>query len=187
MRNVTEGKVQRNYHVILGQDRHQYSVPYTLIGKRLKIIYTTDTVEIYDGLTRVAIHQRSYKKNDYTTKVDHMPEKHRHVSVQRGWNGEYFERQASEVGPAALHVIQRILASRMFYEQAYNSCLGILRLRNRYGKERLESACQRIQDAPTVNYGMVANVLKNHLDTTSIDPLQDPPSHEQIRGPQTYQ
>lgn len=46
IRNVTESKVQRNYHVILGEDRHQYSVPYTLIGKRLKIIYTTDTVEI---------------------------------------------------------------------------------------------------------------------------------------------
>ena len=38
IKHVTESKVQRNYHVIVGQDRHQYSVPYTLIGKRLKII-----------------------------------------------------------------------------------------------------------------------------------------------------
>lgn len=38
IKHTTEGKVQRNYHVIVGEDRHQYSVPYTLIGKRLKII-----------------------------------------------------------------------------------------------------------------------------------------------------
>jgi len=33
IRNVTEGTVQRNYHLIVGQDRHQYSVPYIFIGK----------------------------------------------------------------------------------------------------------------------------------------------------------
>jgi transposase len=187
IKKVTEGKVQRNYHVILGEDRHQYSVPYTLIGKRLKIIYTTDTVEIYDGLSRVAVHKRSYKKNDYTTLAEHMPEKHRHYANQKGWNGEYFESQASAVGKATLKVIQRILQSRNFYEQTYNSCLGILRLGNQYGKPRLEAACTRIKDAPMVNYGMVANILKRHLDQTSSDPVKLTPPHEQIRGPHTYQ
>jgi transposase len=28
IKHVTHGKVQKNYHVILGQDKHQYSVPY---------------------------------------------------------------------------------------------------------------------------------------------------------------
>ncbi|PZR20472.1 MAG: IS21 family transposase [Citrobacter freundii] len=187
MRNVTQGKVQRNYHVILGQDRHQYSVPYTLIGKRLKIIYTTDTVEIYDGLNRIAFHKRNYKKNEYTTLSEHMPEKHRHVTQQRGWNDEYFETQASTIGGATLKVIQRILGARIFHQQAYNSCLGIIRLGERYGRQRLEKACERIQDAPTVNYGMVANILKRHLDKTTCDPVRTTPAHEQIRGPQRYQ
>ncbi|WP_207515241.1 IS21 family transposase [Longitalea luteola] len=44
MKYPTESKVQRNYHVILGEDRHFYSVPYTLIGKKLHIVYDTDTV-----------------------------------------------------------------------------------------------------------------------------------------------
>ena len=95
--------------------------------------------------------------------------------------------QASIIGQATLKVIQRILQGRIFHEQAYNSCLGIIRLGDRYGKQRVEAACLRIQDAPTVNYGMVANILKRHLDTTSHDPIQITPSHEQIRGPQTYQ
>ena len=56
------GRSKRNYHVIVGEDNHQYSVPYRLIGKRLKITYTSDTVEIYDHLDRVAVHKRSFKK-----------------------------------------------------------------------------------------------------------------------------
>jgi transposase len=73
IKNITESKVPKNYHVILGEDRHHYSVPYSLIGKRLKIIYTADTVEIYDNLTRVAIHKRSYVRNGHTTNIEHLP------------------------------------------------------------------------------------------------------------------
>jgi transposase len=187
LKHVTEGKVQRNYHVILGEDRHQYSVPFTLIGKRLRIIYTTETLEIYDGLSRIAVHKRSYQKNGYTTTAEHMPEKHRHQARQRGWNAADFEQQASRIGQSTLKVIQRILQSRYFYEQTYNSCLGILRLGNQYGYQRLEAACSRIKEAPLVNYGMVANILKRNLDKSSCDPELFTPPHEQIRGPQTYQ
>ncbi len=186
IKNVTQSKVQRNYHVILGEDRHQYSVPYTLIGKRLKIIYTTDTVEIYDNLQRVALHKRSYKKNGYTTTAEHMPPNHRHVTEQRGWDDEYFLREASYRGQAVQEVIKKILVSKAFYEQTYNSCLGILRLGKQYGSQRLEAACQRALAAPKVNYGMIANILKRNLDQ-AVHPTPATPPHEQIRGPQTYQ
>lgn len=187
IRKVAQSKVQRNYHVIVGEDRHQYSVPYTLIGRRLKIIYTTDTVEIYDNLQRVALHKRSYKKNSYTTLAEHMPPNHRHVTEQRGWDDEYFLREASYRGQAVQDVIKKILESKVFYQQAYNSCLGILRLSKQYGSQRLEAACKRALTAPVVNYGMIANILKRHLDQSHLDLQQTTPSHEQIRGPQTYQ
>jgi Mu transposase, C-terminal domain len=183
IKHTTESKVQRNYHIILGEDRHQYSVPYRLIGKRLKIIYTVDTVEVYDGFSRVALHKRSHKKYGYTTLAEHMPEKHQHTTRQRGWDGPYFEGQVALIGKATLHVVRRILESKMFYEQSFNSCLGILRLGNQYGKQRLEAACKRIQNAPTANYGMVANILKRNLDQLSDDQVHLTPGHEQIRGP----
>ena len=44
VKKSTTAKVQRNYHVILGEDKHQYSVPYQYIGKRTQIIYTKNTV-----------------------------------------------------------------------------------------------------------------------------------------------
>jgi transposase len=187
VKNITHGKVQRNYHIILGEDRHQYSVPYTLIGKKLRVIYTTDTVEVYDQLHRVVVHKRSYKKNRYTTLAEHMPPNHRHMAEQRGWDDEYFLREASYRGQAVHEVIKRILTSKAFYEQTYNSCLGILRLGKQYGNQRLEAACQRALPAPTVNYGLIADILKKHLDKTSPVQERATPSHGQIRGPQTYQ
>ena len=187
IKNITHSKVQRNYHVILGEDRHQYSVPYTLIGKHLKVIYTTDTVEVYDHLQRVAVHQRSYRKNGYTTLAEHMPANHRHITEQRGWDEGYFLREASYRGQSVQQVIKKILTSKVFYEQTYNSCLGILRSGKQYGNQRLEAACQRALTAPTVNYGMVANILKRNLDKTSPSPERTTPTHGQIRGPQTYQ
>ena len=187
---VTESKVQRNYHVIVGQDRHQYSVPYTLIGKRLKIIYTADIVEVYDSLKRVALHKRSYKKNGYTTLADHMPANHQHIIHQRGWDDDYFMEQANTVGNFTTQVIGKILQSKIFHEQAYTSCLGILRLGKQYGKERLEASCQRALTGPTVNYGMIANILKKNLDkvsTANQDTAIPIPQHHQVRGPQAYQ
>lgn len=188
IKHTTQSKVQRNYHVILGEDRHQYSVPYTLIGRRLKIIYTSDTVEIYDDLKRVALHKRSYLKNGYTTNIEHRPAGHQKVVEQRAWDDQYFLRNAGGIGPSVQQVVKRILESKVFYEQTYNSCLGILRLANRYGNARLEVACKRALGASKVNYGIVQNILKNNLDKLDAPPAAAPiPEHTQIRGPQSYQ
>ncbi len=170
-----------------GEDRHQYSVPYTLIGKRLKIIYTSDIVEIYDGLRRVALHKRSYRKNGYSTNIEHRPPNHQKIIEQRSWDGDYFLKQASFLGPSVHELIARLLQSTGFYEQTYNSCLGILRLEKKYGKERLQAACSRALGAAKVNYGIVENILRNNLDKQAPEELQFIPDHHQIRGSEAYQ
>ena len=188
MKHLTFGKVQRNYHLILGEDYHQYSVPFTLIGKKLKIIYTSDTVEIYDEFKRVAVHKRSYKKHGYTTLEEHMPPNHRYIA--RGWNADYFEQQAAAVGAATLSVVKKILTSKFFHEQTYNSCLGILRLGKKYSNERLEAACSRALASPIINYKTIENILKKNLDKQPLL-LQENvfiiPKHEQLRGSAAYQ
>jgi transposase len=188
IKHTTDSKVQRNYHVIVGEDRHQYSVPYTLIGKTLKIIYTADTVEIYDGLKRVALHKRSYRKNGYSTNIEHRPVNHKKVIEQRAWDDEYFLRNAAYIGQSVQQVVKRILTSNGFYEQTYNSCLGILRLGKQYGNVRLENACKRALGASKVNYGIIENILKNNLDKLTDSPSpQNIPDHHQIRGSEFYQ
>lgn len=81
-----------------------------------------------------------------------------------------------------------MLESNTFYEQTYNSCLGILRLAKEFGNARLEAACERAEDAPKINYGIIYNILKNHLDQLpSENHSSTIPDHSQIRGPQSYQ
>ncbi len=188
IKHTTKAKVQKNYHVILGEDWHQYSVPYQLHGKRVTIIYDSSEVEIYLDRNRVALHRRSYRRHGYTTLKEHMPEKHRRYHEMLGWDGPYFLKQAGKIGINTREAFQLILNSKVFTEQTYNSCLGILRLANQYGDERVEAACRRALAGNHVTYRIVNNILSNNMDQL---PLSEPtlftlPEHENLRGAKTY-
>jgi len=189
--STTKSKVQKNYHVQLGQDKHFYSVPYKLIGKTLKVIYTGNTVEIYDHLARVAFHQRISRSYGYTTLKEHMPPNHLHYQQQRGWDGDYFKEQSLKIGPFTHRFISNLLASKVFIEQTYNACLGVLRLNKKYTPERLENACERALLSPNVSYRQLENILRKGLDKAALPALMPTqisiPFHDNIRGKQHYQ
>ncbi|HNS11684.1 MAG TPA: IS21 family transposase [Bacteroidia bacterium] len=187
IKRTTQAKVQKNYHVILGEDFHQYSVPYNLIGKTVKIIYTRDSVEIYHDHKRVAFHCRNYKRHGYTTFESHMPSNHKHMVERKGWNQDTFMNRAETIGPATREFISRILSSKVFPEQTYNSCLGIFRLGSHYGNDRLEAACKRAAVSAYANYGIIQNILKNNLDKDIQPEINFIPDHENIRGSTSYQ
>ena len=106
-----------NYHVILGEDKHQYSTPYQYIGQNTKIIYDEQNVEIYIGYQRIAIHRRDYRQHGYTTLAEHMPLSHLKYNETRGWDAEYFMFIASSIGESSKGVFSKILASKDFIEQ----------------------------------------------------------------------
>jgi transposase len=188
----TLAKVQRNYHVILGENSHQYSVPYQYIGKQTQIIYTNSKVEIYCGTERIAIHKRDHREHAYSTMAAHMPEKHIKYTEQKGWDGAYFKTKAAQIGPHTLWVVQSILESKHIVEQTYNACLGVMRLAEKYGEQRLENAAKRASTGHRVNYGILHNILQNNVDKIEIpiDNSQNDspniPSHDNLRGPLYY-
>jgi len=184
----TKAKVQMNYHVILGEDRHQYSVPYQYIGKQTSVIYDQNTVEVYIGLDRIALHQRHYGKNGYTTLAEHMPESHLHYHETRGWDADYFLRFASKIGEHSVEVFRHVLDSKDFVEQTYKSCIGLKRLSEIYSALRFEAACQRALKGIRINYGVIKNILENNLDKQNQSQLSifRVPEHENIRGMTAY-
>jgi len=189
IKHTTLAKVQKNYHVILGEDWHQYSVPFQLIGKQVKIIYDNDEVEIYLGLQRIAVHKRDYRRHGYTTLAEHMPEKHKKYHETKGWDADYFLSKGKELGKCSFEIMNRILQSRTFPEQAYNACLGLLRLGELYGHDRFENACRRAVQSPRVSYRMIDNILTNNLDKQPEDQtalFTVIPDHENLRGSQAY-
>lgn len=187
---TTNAKVQRNYHVQLGQDKHFYSVPFKLIGKTLKLIYTLNTVEVYDGLTRVAFHQRLSRSHGYTTLKEHMPANHVFYNEQRGFDAEYFLGQSKKIGPFTEEFITRLLRSKDFIEQSYNACLGVIRLAKKTPLSDFESACERALLYPVVSYRQLENIIKKGLYKVPVNDSKSQqikiPFHSNIRGKQEY-
>ena len=192
VKHTARYKVQQNYHVQLGRDRHFYSVPHEHIGKQVQVIYTRNTVEIYDGHRRIAFHQRDRRANAYTTVAEHMPPNHQHHAKIKGYSAQYFLEKARKTGPACLEVTTRILEAKIFQQQTYLSCLGLLRLADKYSHERLEHACLRALRAHKATYGMVTNILRHNLDQLEIrsDPnnhiSETPTHHQNLRGPEAF-
>ena len=182
-------KVQRNYHITLGQDMHHYSIPFQYIGKQVQVIYDTDNVEVYIDSVRIACHNRNYRKNGYTTVAEHVPAEHRYYARMKGWNSEYFTEKASLVGENTFVAIQKILEQKIFIEQTYNSCLGVLRLGEKYGEERLEAACQRAITGYKVTYTTIKNILERNMDKapSQMSLSLNIPEHDNIRGSESYQ
>jgi transposase len=188
IKHTTMAKVQMNYHVILGEDKHLYSVPYQSIGKATTIVYDQEDVEVFIGLQRIASHKRDYRQHAYTTLAIHMPEKHLKYNETRGWDADYFLSLAAKIGESSVAVFKKILASKEFIEQTYKACLGMKRLSEIYGTLRFEAACKRVENAGRVTYGMIKNILEKNLDkqTESQLNLFPIPNHENIRGPGHY-
>ena len=121
-------KVQKNYHILLGEDRHYYSVPYAITGSVVDVIYNYSSVEIYLNLQRVAIHPMNIKYNGYST--------------------------------------------------------------NKYGNERLTTACRMAESVDRNQFTLIENILKNNSDKLFIQAPTTSPiptEHNNIRGSINYQ
>ncbi|MBD3184582.1 IS21 family transposase [Candidatus Poribacteria bacterium] len=188
VKHTTTGKVHMNYHVVLGEDNHRYSVPYKYIGQKTRIVYDTDYVEIFIGFSRIALHRHNYQSGGYTTLEEHMPDKHRKYQETLGWDADYFLSQAEKIGQNAVEVFKRVLASREFVEQSYLSCKGLKRLTERYSPDRFEAACRRALKGTRVNYNMIKNILEKNLDQQEDiqEELFSIPRHNNIRGKESY-
>ena len=177
-------RVHIDYHVEI--DGHYYSVPHALVRRQLDVRLTARTVECFHRGKRVASHVRSSHKGRHTTATEHMPEKHRQMGE---WTPDRFIRWAEKIGPATAALITAVLNSRRHPQQAYRSCLGLLRLAKCHGDARLEAAATRALAIGSYSYRSVESILKHRLDETSAEQFEraDPVEHDNIRGALYYQ
>lgn len=190
LKKTVRAKVQKNYHVFLGEGKNFYSVPFQHVGKLATVIYTRATVEVFIGAHRVATHARLHSADRYRYQTDaaHLPKNHAEWRKAEGYDATYFRVWARKIGPATEWAIGQILLTKIHEPQTYRSCQGTLSLAKKYGDERLENAALRCQSAGKATYGMLRNILEKGLDR-SVDQVDlfTPPQHDNIRGPATYQ
>ena len=169
-------------------ERHYYSVPFSLVGRRVDVRATHSTLEVLYRGKRIASHPRSYQKGRTTTTDAHRPQGHRHYAQ---WSPERLVRWAETVGPKTARLVHEVMANKRHPEEGYRSCLGILRLSKRHSPERLEAACTHALQIGSANYRSVASILKHGLDRRPPQPLGlelrvEPIEHENVRGPDYY-
>jgi len=173
-----------DYHVEL--DAHYYSVPYQLVTQQLRIRACAGTVEVFHQGKRVAAHPRSCLKGRHTTVAEHMPKAHQGYLE---WTPQRLSRWAEKTGPSTRALVEQILANRPHPQQGYRSCLGIMRLGERYGADRLEAAAQRAVEIESPSYKSVKSILSSGLDRRrSPDPAPETSEvhHDNVRGPGYY-
>ena len=176
--------VHLDYHVEV--EGFYYSVPYTLVKKKLDVRYTAATVECFYRNKRVASHIRARNGRRHITLKEHMPLNHQKYLE---WTPERFIRWAAKIGPHAIRLTETLLRNRPHPQQAYRSLLGILRLGKSYGDQRLEAACRRALHIKALSYRSIESILKTGLDQKPLPrPDRDvkPVDHANIRGGSYY-
>jgi transposase len=177
-------KVNINYHILF--DKHEYSVPYTFVAKKLDIKATAKIIEIFYQGKRIISHIRSFKQFECTTKIEHMPKSHQKYLE---WTPEKILEYATKFGEHVRELTELILISDKFPERAYRSCLGIIRLEQKFDKERLNAACRRALKYNNLSYTGVKNILQNGLDKQKISSEEKVNKiilHDNIRGQKYY-
>lgn len=177
--------VQFNYHISV--DGMYYSVPYEYIRYKVDVRVTRKVVEVYFNHIRIASHVRLHgRTGQYSTSIEHMPEKHRDYAL---WDGDRFVSWARGIGPHTETVIRSILQSHKIEQQAYKACFGILKLADRYSVIRLEAASRRAMTyTHSPSYRSIQTILKNGSDKLedAARPKPKPQGAGFVRGAEYY-
>lgn len=185
MRTIKQVTVMKNGHVYLTEDKHYYSVPYNLVGKKLKMQYARTEVRIYENYTLITKHKRIRSRGTYSTEHEHRSPEHQFVME---WSQEFFLEKAKAIDTVVEDYIRGVMAKKKYPEQAYKSCNGILTFAKRVGSDRLIKACKRAGAVGHYNYGAIEEILTNNIDKYEDEPEAIlMPAHENIRGGNYYQ
>jgi transposase len=180
--------VYTNGHIKLSVDKNFYSVPYEYVGKKVKVLYNSSVVEIFHQYTMLANHPRSYRRNAFTTTMDHLASTHQFIG---GRTEEYYLTKGLSISPEVGAYLKVVFDNHDHPEQSFLICQGILNLSPGVDSIRLSNACKRGMEYGVYNYHTIVNILKKGLDNYSLEDetlseKTKTPKHKNIRGKAYY-
>jgi len=153
-----ERRVPPSYHIPV--DNVNYSVPANLVGKKVIVRKSPDTVEIrHDGLP-IAIHQRSYQRDQFITIESHRPENHL-VFVKIKFN-EWRDSLPEPIKDLISTEFKTKQPGRERYMRRYKA------IEKQFGRDRLTKACETALRNNSPNLTHVTNLLRNKLEDGDI-------------------
>lgn len=173
-----------DYHV--SAQGHHYSVPCQLIGEKVDLRLTTNTVEVFYKGSRITSHPRSQQQGGMTTCDQHRPERHRQylaadLATIRLWS--------ERIGPATAQLLDYIWERYHRSPSALRAFQGIYSLARKFGTKRVEAAAGRAIRFGGHSYTSLKRILSLGLDLQTDNKKGSPqklPHHDNIRGSQYY-
>lgn len=160
-----QATVQYNYHIQV--EKMYYSVPFEYIKHKVDVRITRQVVEVFYKNERICSHQRlTGVRGQYATLEAHMPQAHKHYLT---YDSDTLVEKAKAIGPNTTATIKAILSAYKVEKQAHRSCIGLLRLAEKYSPQRLEAACVK---ALTYTSQPSLKVVKGIL-SASLDQVAD--------------
>lgn len=176
--------IPNNYH--LEYDGHYYSVNYKLYPQPAILKATFTDILICDASNRLLRqHKRSYAEFPrYITNPQDMKPEHLYYRDINTKNSSYYLNWASRFGPDMKTLIDKVLHSFEFEEQAYNSCNGILHSCDGKPMGLCELAAAECIKTNHCRYSYFRRYLKEFMDRTG-EPGELPASRN-VRGKENF-
>jgi transposase len=178
-----EPKVAHSGHVCVM--KHFYSVPHTLTGVKVKVVYTRSMVNIYAHGKMVAVHIRSYLQGGYSSVKEHLSS-HNQAYLDR--SPDFYLQRARSKSEDLYLLVKRIFQQDRYPEQLYRSCDGLFRLHRDSDPDKFARACQIAIENGIYSYRFIQKILENNM-TEHQDEITQPqtlPAHPNIRGKDYY-
>ena len=172
---VQQTAMVNSYCTVPFKNNH-YSVPPRYVGKVLTIRSYWNRVEIGTGLEKIAVHSRSYGKDEYILCPEHyldLLERRPHAIpyarplVQHEWPGGYwnfYQKMVASVGPG----------------QAGRDFIRILRCHVKYGGALVSNVLARVAESGTCNADMVIAAIDRELFRASPAEPVDLSAHPEL-------
>lgn len=157
-------KLHRDCHVVF--DNAYYSAPHRLLGQQLWVRGGVQSVRIFTlDYQLVASHERASQPGQRFTHPDHLP-----PALLDGLrlDREAVRTAAQDIGPATAAVITELLDQGVV--DRLPAARRLLKLRSRYGDQRLEAACARAVRFADPTYRTVKTILETGQDSEKPEP-----------------
>ncbi|MEO6855939.1 MAG: IS21 family transposase [Rhodoferax sp.] len=163
-------------------DGRGFSVPAALVGKVVDLRVTAGVVEILFGGRRIASHVRS---PGHQSVIDpaHLPKADQAYGL---WTPERETAWASTIGPNTRIFTSERLAQSANKTTGYRWGLGLRKLVEAFGAERLESTCAKALRDGAIRLKSLQVILEKNLDLASPEVTDASFIHENVRGPDYY-
>lgn len=182
-RDFKEATVAHNYHIVL--EGCEYSVPYTYLGYKVSVWYSSHSVEIaYKGI-KIALHPKLYFAGGVSTLPEHMPSHHQYQHEKM--NPARYLNWANAIGDHTLSWVKHEFEHVTYPPNAYRKLNAVLSMAKLYGKEELDltllyALSNRIRTTASIRSILDKKLYLQKPANNSAAPEGLFNNHENIRG-----